>query len=459
MSFQSKKPVKSKNFSRTAVVSQEDLFKIELRSMCDPREELYQLAEKIPWKEIEEGLSKLDKGVGRPRKEIRRMVGLLILKQLENLSDEQIVRRWSRDPYYQFFCGETHFQWGRPCVDNLLTHFRQDIGEKGVETIFKISVKMHGDEVQKEDTVVIDTTVQEMNTTYPTDTKLRRRIIEKLWKMGEEAAIKWDHSYVRTVPKLLRTLRTRSNAMVKARRKAENKLKTLAGRLLREFTRKASSGWQRIFEEDLKLFERVLSEGRSDSHKVYSLHDPGIYCLAKGKAHQKYEFGRKASVSILAESGVIVGALSHSENLYDGHTLGEVLYHSKKISGLKPESALVDRGYQGPKAVLGTRIIRPDDRFPKGSYYKRRKERKRRARRSAIEPVIGHLKYDYRLRRCYLKGEEGASMNLQMAAAVWNLRQWMRKHLFGLILSWLRRGYLAIGSHNKGHPRPFLVYA
>jgi IS5 family transposase len=36
------------------------------------------------------------------------MVGLLLLKQLENLSDERVVLQFKRNPYYQYFCGHSN---------------------------------------------------------------------------------------------------------------------------------------------------------------------------------------------------------------------------------------------------------------------------------------------------------------------------------------------------------------
>lgn len=93
------------------------------------------------------------------------MVGLLILKQLENLSDEAVVLQWKRNPYYQAFCGMQEFQRRLPCHSTELVHFRKRIGPEGVEV--RMSVDLHG-KAALEDAVHIDTTVQEKNITYPT---------------------------------------------------------------------------------------------------------------------------------------------------------------------------------------------------------------------------------------------------------------------------------------------------
>lgn len=96
------------------------------------------------------------------------MVGLLILKQLENLSDESVVLQWKRNPYYQAFCGMKEFQQKLPCHSTELVYFRKRIGAGGVDRIFQMSVGLHGDSAL-EDVVHVDTTVHEKNITYPTD--------------------------------------------------------------------------------------------------------------------------------------------------------------------------------------------------------------------------------------------------------------------------------------------------
>ena len=164
------------------------------------------------------------------------------------------------------------------------------------------------------------------------------------------------------------------------------------------------------------------------------MHEPHIYCVAKGKEHKKYEFGTKASVAMTKTHSVIVAALAHEKNLYDAHTLPEVLDQAEANTDIRAARAIVDRGYRGRKFVDGTEISLPA-RAPKGqSRTKSAAIRKCFRRRAAIEPVISHLKHDFRLLRCFLKGFQGDQLNLMLAAAAWNFRKWMR--LF--ILFWLR---------------------
>jgi len=187
--------------------------------------------------------------------------------------------------------------------------------------------------------------------------------------------------------------------------------------------------------ERLDLFERVRNQRRSDKNKVYSLHEPDILCISKGKTHKPYEFGRKASIVVTQTTGVIVGAMSFTKNVYDGHTLPDVLEQCWSITETCPSVAICDRGYRGLKQVGDTTILIPGRPKKKDTQYQRCKARERFRRRAAIEPVIGHLKHDHRMARSYLKGAVGDAINLFMAAAAFNFRKLMRKldGLFALL--------------------------
>jgi len=214
------------------------------------------------------------------------------------------------------------------------------------------------------------------------------------------------------------------------------KLKTIAGRLVRELRRKLSAGALEKHQKDLALYERVLAQQRTDTDKVYSLHEPQVYCVAKGKEAKQYEFGAKASVVLTKRSAVIVGALSLAENQYDGHTLPSVLAQTEALVGQRPAIGIVDRGYRGTKQV-GTTVIVTPTVLPKGaSAYAKQSMRKRFRRRAAIEPVIGHLKSDFRLARNYLKGSVGDSLNLLLAATAFNIRKWLRAVVSILLARW-----------------------
>ena len=113
---------------RTKDTQQTSFLLPELSSQLDSRQELYRLANAIDWERFEKEFGSLYSEEGRPALPIRRMVGLLLLKSLQNLSDERVVEFWSLSPYAQYFCGEKEMQWGLPCEPSELVHFRNRIG-------------------------------------------------------------------------------------------------------------------------------------------------------------------------------------------------------------------------------------------------------------------------------------------------------------------------------------------
>jgi transposase, IS5 family len=160
------------------------------------------LAKVIPWQEFENAFKgEYTQGTGRPSILIRVMVGLLMLNQLENLSDERVVLAWKQNPYYQAFCGMKNFHNTLPCYAIELVHFRKRIGAAGVEKIFTLSVKLHGAGI--EETVVnVDSTVQEKAITYPTEGKLAIKIINRLNKLAKEHGIAQRRTFVKDVKTL-----------------------------------------------------------------------------------------------------------------------------------------------------------------------------------------------------------------------------------------------------------------
>ena len=394
-------------------------------SQLDSDDPLLALAKAINWFELDSAFADLYSDKGRGAKPIRLMCGLLILKQLYNLSDESVVSQWKQNPYYQVFCGERSFQSRLPCHSTELVKFRQRLGKSGIEKMFALSVALHGKEAE-EKTVLVDTTVQEKAITYPTDSKLAIKIINRLNKLAKEEGIQQRRTFVKEV-KTLR-LACRHFRHVKRRGKAKKALKrlrTIAGALLRELRRKLSVDVLVRESERFGLYEKVLSQQPKDKDKVYSLHESDVYCVGKGKDHKPYEYGRKASVVSTVKSQVIVGVESHDEHVHDSKTLKSVLAVANSHRKKDIELAVVDRGYRGAKQHVDIDVLLPGKALKRDTDYQRQKKRRLCRKRAAIEPIIGHLKQDFRLQRNWLKGSEGDAINLLMAACAWNLRKWM----------------------------------
>jgi len=410
-------------------IPQDDLYRAKLEFIIDLKHPVILLSEKIDWGFFEKDFEKfyvLD--FGSPAKPIRLMVSLLILKHMFNESDETIVEMWRENPYWQYFSGEEFFRWEHPCDPSELSIFRQRIGESGIEKIFQLSILSHGKEAMEEE-LVPDTTVQEKNITFPTDTKLHLKIIAKCLKIGNNHCIELRQTYTRTVKRLrfeARYVRVPSRA--KQGRKAMAKIKTIAGRLLRELERKLSEETQKALSKELNVMHRIMEQKKDSKNKIYSVHEPEVSCIAKGKEHKKYEFGSKVSVLITKKSGIIVGAANFQGNPYDGNTLEPALEQSERLRGIKAKKAIVDEGYRGRVKIRDTEILRVHQ--PKKKEYSKYRWRQWFKRRASVEAVISHLKSDHRLGRNYLKGTIGDTVNLLLASLAYNFKKLMRKLAF-----------------------------
>ena len=398
-----------------------------LEDTLNQKHPIYILANKVNWQLFEDSFAPLYcSDNGRPAKPIRLMVGLLILKHLRNISDESVVEQWSENVYYQYFCGQKEFIPVEPCEASELVHFRHRIGESGIELILKESIRINGND-SHDSTASIDTTVQEKNITFPTDSKLHRNIIDKCRKIAEKENLPIRQSYTRTLKKLSLDQRFRNHPRNKWKaRKADRKEKTIAGRLVRELERNLLPNSR--YESQIDLFKRILSQKKSDNNKIYSVHEPDVQCISKGKEHKKYEFGNKVSIIYTQTTGVIIGAMGF-RNPYDGHTVEPALEQAERLLGKRTIKTLIgDRGYKGKRQINETTIEIPKPfSNKKQSQYQQNKLKKQFRRRAAIEPINGHLKTDHRLNRNFYKGITGDNINVMLAAAAFNFKRMMNK--------------------------------
>lgn len=397
-----------------------------LADLLNQQHPLYKLSNKIHWSVFEESFTPLyclDNG--RPAKPIRLMCGLLILKHLRNISDESVVEQWSENAYFQYFCGMDEFTPAFPCNASELVHFRKRIGEKGIELILAESIRVNDDQRDGDHhhTAFIDSTVQEKNITYPTDAKLHKKIVTKVLKIVNDLNLPIRQRYTFTLKRIYMDQRFRNHSKNRKKAlKADRRLRTIAGRLVRELKRNLAENRQ--YEELLSIFEKILSQHRHSTQKIYSIHEPEVRCISKGKEHKKYEFGNKVSI-IRSIKGVILAATSF-QNEYDGHTIEKSLEQVRRLTGRSIKLLAGDRGYRGKKEINGTQILIPDTPNSKQTYYQRRKKHKLFCKRAGIEATIGHLKSDYRLGRNFYKGVFGDAINVMLAAAAYNFKRAMR---------------------------------
>ena len=424
---------------------QGDLFRSRLENILNRNHELYRLAELIRWEDFDEEFGVLyAEKKGRPGIPIRLLVGLTYLGHAYGLSDEEVVRRWPENPYYQFFCGESYFQHQLPIDPSSLSRWRKRIGDEGAQFILQQTVvtglKSEALKKLSLERVTVDTTVQRKAVRYPTDSRLYNRSRERLVRLAKKHDVPLRQSYARLGPRAELMAGRYLHARQGKRAKREIKrLKTFLGRVYRDLCRKLEHrpGLQDFFAGELSKAEQLLAQERNSKNKLYSLHAPEVECIAKGKAHRKYEFGVKVSVATTNRDNFVVGMFAEHGNPYDGHTLSRALRQICEITSKAVKRCYVDRGYRGHG-------IKDTDIFISGRKRGMTPQMKRELkRRSAIEPVIGHMKTEGKLDRNYLAGELGDKINALLCGAGHNIRIILRKlremFPFFVFLSLLRK--------------------
>ena len=418
---------------------QQNLFKTRLTELINMEHPLVKLANEISWDKMEAEFEKLFSQGGRPSIAIRKIAGMLLLKEMFKESDESVVERWIENVYWQYFTGETFFQTEQPFDPSNFVHFRKRIGERGLEFLLGQSVSLHPN-AHTEAEVQIDTTVQEKNITFPTDSKLAKKVIDNCSKIAKKEGVVQRQSYKRVSKQLLRESyfghhpKRRKNAKM-----ARKKLRTLGKRVLRELERKLPENVLKDYEEVFKIYLKALTQERNTKDKVYSLHESQVACIAKGKSGKAYEFGTKVAVVRGRKTGIITSVKRFSGNPHDSKTLEESLAQServrKSVGGTRPTKASTDRGFRGIKEVGGTAILLPTKK--EKTRYGQQVARLRFRARAAIEPCISHLKRNHSLGLNFLKGVLGDIHNALLAGIGYNLKLRLNK-IKAQIIFWLQ---------------------
>jgi IS5 family transposase len=411
-----------------------DLYRSRLDQIINLKHALVRLAGEIDWAWIDEQMAPLYSEQGRPAVPTRFMVGLLLLKHMFKLSDEGVCERWVYDPYFQFFTGEEFFQHEFPHERSGLSHWRKRLGDK-LELLLAESLRVAHDSgaLRPRDLarVTVDTTVQPKNITFPTDAKLVHAAITGLNRLANRHGVRLRQSYLRIAKRAALMAGRYAHAKQFNRHRRELRLlRVRLGRIIRDIGRKIrGTDLEAVFHEPLARARQIRSqEQRQRGYKIYSFHAPEAECIGKGKARAPYEFGVKASIVTTnrrAPGGqFVLHVRSLPGNPYDGHTLAGVIDDTETLTGRAIERAYVDKGYRGHDTTNPRRVFISGQKRGVFGIIKRELRR-----RSAIEAVIGHLKNDGHLGRCFLKGWHGDAANVVLSAVGYNLR---------LVLAWLK---------------------
>jgi IS5 family transposase len=403
---------------------QRELLQMDLEQLIDMSHPLVRLGVSIDWQSFEQTLgSTYHPSQGAPGISTRLMVALHYLKYQQDLSDEDVVAVWVENPYWQQFSGMRYFQHRMPIDPSSMTRWRKRLGDTGAEQMLRatieagIAMRVIGPAELKR--INVDTTVETKAIRFPTDARLYERMRERLVKAARAEGLAIKQSYQHVGRRLLMQSSRYAHArQMKRARACTRKLKTQLGRVMREIERQTAEPSVKL-NKLLRTAHRIHAQQKHDKNKVYSVHEPEVECIAKGKAGKRYEFGNKVSVAVSSRGGWFVGAKSFTGNPYDGHTLAAQMKQVENIIGAKVSEAYVDMGYRGHD-YDGPVAVHVDKRRRGRTSEARWRWMKRRA---AVEPSIGHLKSEHRLERNRLKGTAGNAINAILAAAAMNLQK------------------------------------
>jgi IS5 family transposase len=437
---------------------QHDLLRSRLDQIIDTGHALAKLARTIDWDFLSQQLGAVyTDHPGRPPLPTRLMAGLAILKHMHDLSDEALSDRWLENPYYQYFCGQEFFCHKLPFDRSSMTRWRQRMGEDRLVALLQESLaaatRTGAAKPADFTRVIVDTTVQPKAIAHPTDAKLLFRAREHLVRHAKRHGVELRQSYQRVGKIAL--IRYQRYAHAKQFKRANRALKTLRtqlGRVLRDIRRKIKDNEDltAAFAAKLALAARVhAQQPKQRGQKIFSLHAPEVECIGKGKAHKPYEFGVKVSVATpiqRCKGGQFVAHVAALPgNPYDGHTLAKVVPEITRQIGVSLQRVIADAGYRGHNAPKGQGLSVFTSGQKRGVTDKIKRELRRR---SAVEPVIGHLKSGHRMDRNHLKGRTGDAANALLAAIGYNFR---------LLIAWITLLWAFIQTVIQDNAKPQFV--
>ena len=402
------------------------------------------IAELIPWEELEEEYAKHFSDVGRPATDAQLAIGLLLLKHMTGLSDEEVVQEVLENPYMQAFCGFEEFVTEEILDPSTLTKMRERLGLDFFRKLERKTYKMLIDRrIIKAKGMLVDATVFPEEIKYPNDVGLlndvREWLVRKIKKAGKIIGKKYRtyprkgrKDYLNFSKKKRKTKKTINKAKrqmlqyvrrnIQQLKDAVEQVKAVGQRVKQNIMDRLQVA-EKIYHQQLEMYKRKVN--RIDD-RIVSFHRPYVRPIKRGKAGKKTEFGGKGAL-VHVEGFMFLDYFEHSafaeENLMAAHVLGYVDRFGKLppyVTADTKYGTLENRELMGKLEVRASfkRRGRPPKTVDSRDRWFKRKQRER----NRIEGGIGNSKEHYGLNRVRYSIKDGSEMWVRAGILAMNLK-------------------------------------
>jgi IS5 family transposase len=402
------------------------------------------IAQLIPWEEFEGEYAKYFSDVGRPAKDARLIVGLLLLKHMTGLSDEGVVQEVLENPYMQAFCGFEQFVTGEILDSSTLTKQRVRLGLEFFKNLEDKAYKVLIDRrIIKAKGMLVDATVFPEDIKYPNDVGLLNDV--RVWLVGNikkfgKAVGKRYRTYCRVARRDYLNFSKKRKKTKKAIDRAKRQMLQYVRRNIRQLQelieivhsdgREVTRGVrdrlhvaEEIYHQQFEMYSRRVNRIKG---RIVSFHRPYVRPIKRGKLAQSVEFGAKGGL-VHVDGFLFLDHLRH-EAFAEDKLVGDHLLAYRERFGKLPPYFTADRKYgtrENRELLKGFGVrgsFRPLGRKTKTDQKNERWFKHRQKERNRIEGSFGNGKQHYGLNRVRYSIKDGSEIWVRGGILAMNLK-------------------------------------
>ena len=430
------------------------------------------LAENLPWDKIENEYNKRLRNAhhGAGNKPARMVVGALIVKHVESLSDEKTIQVIQENPYMQYLLGLPCFTEKPVFVPELFVLVRKRLDEKFFNMLTLMLAEADDSKPKAEDTddeghehggtLKVDATCCDAEVRYPTDTNLLEdgsrlidRLIDKFCarhhiRKPQTHRVEARQAFIECTKKKRKGKKLTDKTRLTQLRCLQADIQVFldflgrhASNLLECFSRhdrKCLQAAFRMFEQQKMMFEEDV---RTCADRIISIYQPHLRPIVRGKAKAKVEFGAKTGVSIVNGYTYVDHLSWDAYNESSDLSLQTELYRQR--FGLLPKEVQADKIYLGKDNRKYIRekhmdcFNRPLGRPPKEENDVHLEDKRRAiGERNEVEATFGTSKRVYRANNIRAKLDDTADTWIGACFFAKNVMKFLRgllRLIFGIL--------------------------